>query len=169
MIIVVLASFVGYVRWSWISKADSFRETLQKDGFTIIQAKSGPIPSFLWLPPRARISCQDQTQFINEASSLKTTGQLLGGNYIYQVDIFQFYAVTSDIDFAYEYVLPHPSFLDTLTYVSYQLAFALNIFLYYQLGFALIFWLPVLIIVVLVVIALLMAKIIEKRRTRPTR
>ena len=153
VIIVVLASLVGYVSWSSISKADSFRETLKKDGFTIIQAYSGPIPSFMWLPPRTIVSCQNQTQFINEARSLEAIGQLVEGNYIYQLDIFQFYAVTSDIESAYEYTLPHPIFLDTLIHMSYWV------------GFALFFLWPVLIIVVLVAIALLIAKIIEKRRT----
>jgi hypothetical protein len=155
--IVVLASFVGYVCWSWISKVGSFRETLQKDGFTIIQATSWPIPSFLWLPPRTSITCQNQTQFINEARSLKTTGQLLEGNFIYQLDTFQFYAVTSDIDSAYEYTLPHPIFLNALLIV---MDFSpLVIFAFFV----------VLIIIGLVAIPLLMARIIKKRRTRSTR
>lgn len=116
VIVVVLAGFVGYVCWSMfscISNVASFRDTLLKDGFTIIQA-TGAHADFLWLPPPTSISCQGQTQFINEARSLNTTGRLLGGNFIHQLDIFQFYAVTPDTNFAYEYTLPHPSFLDPL-------------------------------------------------------
>jgi hypothetical protein len=146
VILVVLASFVGYVCWSMfscISNAASFRDTLQKDGFTTIQATSAP-PDFDWLPPPTSISCQNQTQFINEARSLNTTGRLLGGNYIYQLDIVHFYAVTPDTNFAYEYTLPHPSFVDPL-FVPY-------------FDFAPILW-PALMIVICVAIALLIAHI----------
>jgi hypothetical protein len=147
-IVVVLAGFVGCVCWStlsWIS-ADSFRETLQKDGFIIIQASDG---SFLWLPPLTSVTCQNQTQFINEARSLNTTGRLLGGNSIYQLDIFRFYAVTQDTTFAYEYTLPHPSFLDPLIDVALS-----------PLGIIAFF--VVLIIIGLAAIPLLIAQIIKK-------
>jgi hypothetical protein len=152
VIVVVLASFVGYVGWSMfhlISNAASFRDTLQKDGFTIIQA-TGAHFDFLWLPPPTSISCQNQTEFINEARSLNTTGRLLGGNFIYQLDIFHFYAVTPDTNFAYEYTLPNPSFLDPML-----------IGVSYLVDFVPILW-PVLIIVILMAIALLIAQITEK-------
>ena len=123
VIVVVLASFVGYGCWSMlsmISNTADFSETLQKDGFTIIQATDGPFPSFGWWPPPNIITCQNQTQFIQEALSLNATGQLLGNQdaeracLLYQLDFFHFYAVTSDTMFAYGYTPPGPSSLDAL-------------------------------------------------------
>jgi hypothetical protein len=153
-------SFVGYACWSSVvsfSNADSFRETLQKDGFTIIQATD---ISFLWLPPPTSISCQSQTQFINEARSLNTTyGRLLGGNFIYQLDVFHFYAVTPDTSFAYEYTSPHPIFLDPLTSLFLDPLVLLLFFLF--IVFPIIF--------IFAVSALLIAQIIGKRRTRSAR
>jgi hypothetical protein len=155
LIVVVLAGFVGCVCWStlsWVS-ADSFKETLQKDGFTIIQAFDG---DFLFLPPLTSITSQNQTQFINEARSLNTTGRLLGGNFIYQLDIFRFYAVTNDTMFAYEYTLPHPSFLDPLIDVAFSPLGVIAFFV-------------ALIIIALVSIPLLIVQIVRKRRTRSPR
>jgi hypothetical protein len=53
---------------------------------------------------------------------LNATGELLGENNIYQLDIFHFYAVTSDTTLAYEYTPPYPSSLDPLIgeLLSYQ-------------------------------------------------
>ena len=129
VIVVVWASFVGYVSWSmlaWISNVASFRETLQNGGFRIIHATSKFIPSFLWLPPRTVFSCQNQTQFIQVAHSLNMAGQLLGENNIYELDIFHFYAVTSDTTVAYEYTPPYPSSLDPLIgeLLAYLLSFS---------------------------------------------
>jgi hypothetical protein len=115
LVLVVVMSFVGYVGLSmlfWISNVASFGETLRKYGFTIVQATDGPFPSFLWLPPQNVITCQNQTQFLYEARSLNATGEFLGN--IYQLDIFHFYAVTSDTMLAYEYTPQYPSSLDPL-------------------------------------------------------
>ena len=115
LVLVVVMSFVGYVGLSmlfWVSNVASFGETLRKDGFPIVQASDGSFPSFLWMPPQNVITCQNQTQFVNEARSLNTTGMFLGN--IYELGIFHFYAVRSDTMLAYEYTPPYPSPLDPL-------------------------------------------------------
>ncbi|MGA2308296.1 MAG: hypothetical protein ABSG57_01955 [Candidatus Bathyarchaeia archaeon] len=98
IIIVVSASFAGYVCWSlvsWFGSVASFKDTLQKDGFTVIAASDFfGFRDFMFLPPEITIHCQNQAQFIYEARLANSTGEW--DNVLYLLDSVHFYAIRID-------------------------------------------------------------------------
>ena len=114
IIIVASASFVGYVCWSlvsWFGSVASFKDTLQKDGFTVISASDFlGFRDFMFLPPEITIHCQNETQFIYEARLANSTGVFGGGSTLYLLDGVHFYAITIDNEtretLGYEYTPP---------------------------------------------------------------
>lgn len=114
IIIVVSVSFAGYICWSfvsWFSSIASFKDTLQKDGFTVISASDFlGFRDFMFLPPEITIHCQNQAQFIYEAYLTNSTGEWGGGSTLYRLDGVHFYAITIDNNtretLGYEYTVP---------------------------------------------------------------
>jgi len=159
LVVVTLVGFVGYVGWSvfsWVSSFDSFLESLRKDGFTIIEAHGGTTfeRSFMWLPPQNVFTCQNQTQFIDEAYSLNVTGGFSAGD-IYEVDIFHFYAVTSDTVSGYEYTPPYPIFMYPLDAILSNALLVVVVFYFGAIFFA-----------IAIGVLLLISKTIARKRKR---
>ena len=73
----------------------SFEDTLTKKGFRILYAPD--IHHFTkFLAPEETIQCQSETQFINEALLVNSTGAYKGANAVYVNGWVSFYAITVD-------------------------------------------------------------------------
>ena len=117
IIIVALTTFVAYVTASLVvtySNVASFKDKLQKIGFQIIPDSTLAI-DFQFLPYKITIVCQNQTQFIQEALLVDSTGRLI----VYLVDGVHFYSDISRDNrtgefLGYEYTPPLPNPLDSV-------------------------------------------------------
>jgi len=121
IIVGLIIAFGAYVCASLVvsySNVGSFEGKLQEIGFEINHASSRIAPDLQFLPPQETVVCQNQTQFIQEALLVNSTGIFRGSSTVFLLDGVHFYAITTDnrtsMILGYEYTPSLPSPLDAV-------------------------------------------------------